>query len=475
MQRFLLVLSVVAVLGPGVALGAKESPSRQVVRKQFEVLAHVDPQQDLNGNVRGFRGYAYLASYAAYNTRCTGSGIRVFDLRNPRRPHRVAAFGGADFDPALQGTYADQVRLQHANMPYFRGDLAAIGLQRCRFPTDGLQGFALYDVTTPARPRQLAIVNTNPSHGSHELWLQAVGDHVYLYTALARSELHTGVPDFQIWDVSKPSTPVKVGQWGIWKNLGIKPAESEFVHSVITNPSATKAYLSYWDFGTVILDIRDPANPVFLGRARDLSKPDYHAHSAALIKHEQVLIDTPEYGRFFNFRGPGYPRFWDISNPAAPRLLTTFVPGSGLEDTTVHDTSVIGNRAYFSWYDRGVYAVDVSSPASPRVLAQFVPPAKLEPDNPFCRDCPFVWEARAYGDYVLASDVNSGLWVLHVRCLVPDVRRMKLAAARVALGRADCRLGRIRSRRRGRVVVSQRPAPGARPAYPGRVSLTLGR
>ena len=480
MQRFLLVLALAAVLGPGLAVGARGSPARPALRKQFEVLAHIDPKQDLNGNVRGFHGYAYLASYAAYGTRCEGSGIRVFDLRNPRRPERVAAFGWADSDPALQGTYADQVRLQHASTPFFRGDLAAIGLQRCRLPSSGTQGFALYDVTDPVRPRQLSIVNTYPSHGAHELWLQAAGNHAYVYTALARSELHTsrdgvtpGIPDFQIWDVSRPTAPVKVGEWGIWTNLGIKPTEDEFVHSVTTNPSATRAYLSYWDFGTVILDISDPSKPVFLGRARDPSKPDYHAHSTALIKHGRVLIDTPEYGRFFNFRGPGFPRFWDISNPAAPRLLTTFVPDSGLGDTTVHDTSVIGNRAYFSWYDQGVYAVDLSSPARPRVIAHFVPPAKLDPDNPFCRDCPFVWEARAYGDYVLASDVNSGLWVLHVRCLVPDVRRMTLRAARSALAKADCRAGRVHGRK-GRVV-SQSPSAGARPAYPGRISLTLAR
>ena len=478
MQRFLLVLAIGAVLGPGAALGAGNGATRPVVPKQFEVLAHVDPKQDLSGNVRGLGSYAYLASYAAYNTRCEGSGIRVFDLRNPRRPKRVSAFGRADSDPALQGTYADQVRLQPVTTPYFRGDLAAIGLQRCRVPSSGTQGFALYDVTDPVHPRQLAIVNTSPSHGSHELWLQAAGDHVYVYTALARSELHTGIPDFQIWDVSNPTVPVKVGQWGIWTNLGIQPTEDEFVHSVITNPSATKAYLSYWDFGTVILDIRDPAHPVYLGRLRDLSKPDSHAHSAALIKQERVLIETPEYGSFFNFpRGRGYPRFWDISKPAAPHLLTTFSPEPGLGESTVHDTSVIGNRAYFSWYDNGVYAVDVSNPAKPRVTAHFVPPAKLDSDNHFCPSCTFVWEARAHRDYVLASDMNSGLWVLHVRCLVPKIIGLGVGRARAALEKADCRLGAVRRTKHlaGAHVVTQRPAPGARPAYPGAVSVSLGR
>jgi hypothetical protein len=227
----------------------------------------------------------------------------------------------------------------------------------------------------------------------------------------------------------------------------------------------------------VILDISDPTRPLYLGRARDPAKPDYHAHSTALIKHERVLIDTPEYGRFFNFHGPGYPRFWDISNPTAPRLLTTFVPESGLTDTTVHDTSVIGDRAYFSWYDKGVYAVGVANPAKPRVIAHFIPPAKLDQDNPFCSDCTFVWEARAYSDYVLVSDVNSGLWVLHVRCRVPKIIGLGIGRARAALKEADCRLGPLPRRKfppRARVV-AQRPAAGARPAYPGTVFVSLSR
>ena len=56
---------------------------------------------------------------------------------------------------------------------------------------------------------------------------------------------------------------------------GTEPAE--FVHSVITNEQATRAYLSYWDLGTVILDISDPAHPEYLGRTNAPA-----SHSAAI-------------------------------------------------------------------------------------------------------------------------------------------------------------------------------------------------
>jgi PASTA domain len=105
-----------------------------------------------------------------------------------------------------------------------------------------------------------------------------------------------------------------------------------------------------------------------------------------------------------------------------------------------------------------------------------VPGAGQNSSNPFCPNCTFVWGIFPYSDYFLASDMNTGLWVLKVRCTVPNVRGLTLARARAALAAADCRTGRItrasRGARRGRVV-AQRPGPGARPRFPAAVRLTV--
>jgi hypothetical protein len=460
-------------------------PTAQSVSRDLEVVGVANPQEDSNGNVWAHRGYAYMASYGNNSSRC-GSGIRVFDLRNPRHPRRVASFGRADSNPALAGAYTDQVRIQEARTPAFRGDLAAVGLQRCRPPFDGsggTRGFALYDVTKPAQPLLLSIVSTLPVNGSHELWLQAVGDRAYLYTALPRAELQgspdgtiPGNPDFRIYDVSDPRNPRQIGQWGIWANLGIKPAWNQFVHSVITNRSATRAYLSYWEFGTVILDISNPTAPVFLARARDPQQTEApHAHSAALAAGGKILVETQEFGRFFGFHGTGYPRFYDLTNERQPKPISIFVP-PGTETSTAHDPKVVGNRLYVSWYDEGVYVLDVRFPRFPRAVGHLVPGAGDNSANPFCPNCTFVWGIFPYKDYFLASDMNTGLWVLKVRCTVPNVRGLTLARARAALASADCRTGRVvraRDRSRGRRVVAQRPGPGARPRFPAAVRLTV--
>jgi hypothetical protein len=65
-----------------------------------------------------------------------------------------------------------------------------------------------------------------------------------------------------------------------------------------------------------------------------------------------------------------------------------------------------------------------------------------------------------------------------VRCLVPKVRGKMLKAARRAIRRANCSLGRVRYARSGRArgrVIAQSPRPGARRPRGTRVSLVVSR
>jgi len=459
------------------------SPARASAGRSVEVLANVNPHEDLNGNIWVHADHAYMGSYGNARTTCQ-SGVRVYSLLNPRRPRRVATF--ARPTGALAGAYTDQVRIKTVRSAAFTGDLAAVGLQRCRPPFDasgGTRGFALFDVTRPSRPRLLSIVDTRPAVGSHELWLQTVGKRAYVFTAIPRAEGFAqspfpSNPDFRIYEVSNPRAPVQVGQWGIWANLGIRPNGNQFVHSVITNAAATRAYLSYWESGTVILDISDPSRPQHVSTLRDPAQLELpHAHSAWLTPDEKVLLETQEFGRFFNFSGTGYPRLFDISDERNPAVIGRYeLPGA--ETSTVHDPKIVGQRAYVSWYDFGVQVLDLSRPSSPRALAHFQPGAGWNPANPWCPACAFVWGVFPNRDYFVASDMNTGLWVAKIRCVVPNVRALTLAVARATLARSDCRTGIVTRKqagasRRGRVI-SQRPRAGAKPSFPSAVRLVVG-
>ena len=128
----------------------------------------------------------------------------------------------------------------------------------------------------------------------------------------------------------------------------------------------------------------------------------------------------------------GFQHFYDVSDPAAPALLADFrlptstqFPPPAPGEYTVHDPKVQGNRAYVSWYSEGVVVLDLADLRQPRKIAQFVPPptrdprgfwglvfgTEQDPDPAF----PFVWGVHVSGRTIVASDINSGLWVFELR------------------------------------------------------------
>lgn len=387
---------------------------------RFEVLAHVKPPGYYSADVVAHRSYAYLSSeYGAQS--CPATGVRVFDLRNVRRPRRVATFG------RIPGTWTEKTIVRRISTPSFTGDLAVTSVQSCR---DGaFHGFALYDVTRPGRPRALARVATEP-RGSHEIWLQRVGRRAYVYTAIIASEILSstngkpGEPDFRIYDVTRPQRPLRRGGWGAWAALGLVPfqdpirrLDGNFVHSIVGD--GARAYLSYWDLGTVVLDVRDPARPRYVGRTRATE----NAHSAWLGPRG-LLVETHE-------TRAGVATLYRRTATGDPVLAGTFAlpdavsrrghrvrglaPVSGLDLTdSVHDAKLQGQTALFSWYAQGVVAADVSDPSRPRFLARFLPRPDEDPERLLCprSRCTAVWGVDVEGDLVVASDMISGLWVL---------------------------------------------------------------
>jgi hypothetical protein len=81
---------------------------------------------------------------------------------------------------------------------------------------------------------------------------------------------------------------------------------------------------------------------------------------------------------------------------------------------------VVSTTLYASWYSDGIRVLDVSDPTNPTEIAYFVPPAGHNPVKPPQRgvlsQMPQVWGVYydAERDVVLASDMNTGLWILRV-------------------------------------------------------------
>jgi hypothetical protein len=392
------------------ALGAALLAFSPASVHRIRPLGHANPGGGYSADVFVHKGFAYLSSW--HGKSCPSQGVRVYSLSNPAQPRRVATFADASSDIAVRGTWTEKTIVQHVTTPSFTGDVAAVSFQNCP-GTNSYRGFGLYDVTNPRAPKQLSLVRTDPG-GSHEIWLQAVGRRAYVYTAIPLAEFpgHPPSPGFRIFDATDPHHPVEVGSWIAPDNLRAGKIGT-FVHSVRVNPAATRAYLSYWNLGTVILDISKPAHPTYLGRTTDRQTS---AHSTAISPNGKVMIETHE-------TTGGRPSFWDISKPRKPRLLSVFKPPARLVAAArargaagftlgVHDPKIIGHRAYFSWYALGVLVADISNPRHPRFVAQFLPPSTRDPEKEFCGSgsCTYTWGVYPTRKYVVAADIVGGLW-----------------------------------------------------------------
>lgn len=375
-----------------------------------------DGVKNTTGDVYGYKGYAYLGTHSANGG---GGGVRVFDMKNPSKPEEVSHFA------AIPGTWQEKVIVKSVNTEHFKGDLAAVSVQKLnRLDPNSKGGFVLYDVTNPVEPKELGFwEDTSGSRGTHELYLTVQGNNVYVLTANCYADLysHGEKMDVNIVDVSNPTKPTAVYAFDprdhiaevtdanydgySWTDeAGVK--RTAFAHSVKTDETGKTAFLSYWDLGTIILDISDAANPVYLGRTDFANNVQGAAHSMDLAKGGTVLVETREvFGptRDGFESAYGYTMLYDIKDKTNPKLLSTFrtdftekIPGGA----TVHDPKVHGNTLYLSHYSGGVRTVDITDPASPVETGMYIPSKSN------------IWGVFVDRNYVLASDIGSGLKVL---------------------------------------------------------------
>jgi hypothetical protein len=400
--------------------------------RRFRVVGHSTAGGGgFHADVWGHRGFAYLGVWGADAEHCPASGVKVVDIRHPRHPRLVARLA----NPA--GTTAEDIVVRTVHTPGFRGDLAVTGIQRCAEGTGVFRGLSFWDVTRPTRPRQLGRWRApDDERGCHEVDLvQRPDGQVLAGCALIFAELPgvgASVREVRLIDVTDPRAPRQAGAWSLGRDLGLDPTQGvgcvpvAFAHSVRFFDRGRTVYVSYWDAGTINLDITNPAHPRFVGRAV-ITPPDEDGdnHSMTLARGGRVMVINPE--DFSPVDCPDNPEFdgwgevylYDNRDPAHPRFLSSFsTPNSRSARTdgfySVHNTEVVnGDQAFSSWYTDGIVWWQIGTGGAATMRGQFVPPAAPDPQGLF-PTIPIVWGVypdRA-SDLILASDINSGLWIL---------------------------------------------------------------
>ncbi len=270
--------------------------------------------------------FAYTGTF---NSPCGGepdAGIFIWDVHNPNDVVQ------AGFIASPTGSRTNDVRVATMNS----GDILVHSNESC---DGGPGGFEIWNVNDPANPIHLgsarsddvnATINAHPilgpfvqDAGVHNLWLFTQGGRDY-----AAAVFETWFGNFQIWDITDPTAPVRVGFWGAeficdpsaspcsadpanetdagllfgevvnWMLGGFGASSNRLLHDITISDDGSRAYLSNWDAGLVLLDISDPANPSFISTALDPLNGsldgEVNSHAAWPNADGSVVVETEE-------------------------------------------------------------------------------------------------------------------------------------------------------------------------------------
>jgi hypothetical protein len=272
------------------------------VARNFKVLGHHDlGMSETNADVWVHGNFAYVGTW---QVPCNGRGVKIVDVSKLRKPELIGTLA------AREGTSAEDMVVRRVSTPFFKGDLMAVGIQRCDFENPDLDsqefGLQLWNVTNPYAPE--FITEFGVGHGAggvHELDMFQRGGHVYALVAHPFGEWFdpAGHGDFMIVDVTNPNLPVMTADWGAGANRftpgpfwGQGSFGATFGHSARASANGRKAYVSYWDLGILTFDISDVTNPVLLTRTTFKPWEDGDAHSMTPYKgkRKRFILENDE-------------------------------------------------------------------------------------------------------------------------------------------------------------------------------------
>lgn len=250
--------------GPG-EWGKIELVSKAIVTNQDDLVADValDPSHD----------YAYLAHWGEPDCavpsekggkKSPDAGVWVIDISDLENPREVGFIPSSQDSRPGEGLQAAVITTS-----FFSGTILATNNEQCG--PQGKGGVTLYDVSNPHKPKLLSKHFGDrgfaDSNDIHNVFIWDAGDRAY---AVMVDNFET--TDVDILDITNPRRPRLIADINLNDYIegGVDQPElgltDSFLHDMVVKQIDGRwiMLLSYWDGGFVMLDVTDPARPVYI-------------------------------------------------------------------------------------------------------------------------------------------------------------------------------------------------------------------
>ena len=246
--------------------------------------------------------------------------VKEADPKSPVKGDVANTYVLAGFDPADAGfEYRTNVSGRDVYVDVAR---------QLAFVAGGAQGLQIFDVSDPFKPFRVGGYNT-------------AGEACAVYVFGNTAYVADGTAGFQIIDVTNAANPARLGGFDT-----AGAARDVYV-------SGATAYVADDDAGLQIFDVTDPANPSLLGGFDTAGQAN------------GLYVDVANNLVYVADGDAGF-QVIDVTDPANPVLA------GGLNTTgTSRSVYVSGTTAYVADDDSGLQIIDVTNPAIPATLGRY--------------------------------------------------------------------------------------------------------
>lgn len=257
-------------------------------------------------DVAVFGKYAYLAARRLNTDPCGTGGFYTVDVSDPKHPQEIS------FTAFPAGSYPGEgMQVISLDTASFKGDVLVTNNEICSAAPEAVGGMSIFNVTDPTNIVPLAIGKGDFNDGTqtvanqeHSVFAWQASNRAF---AMMSDDEEQSIGDVDIMEITDPANPILIAETSIsdWPNAEVGAnGQTVFNHDMVVKKIRGHwiGLLSYWDSGWVILNLDDPANPVFVDdstypdpeKLLGFTPPEGNAHQGEWTVNNKYIVGTDE-------------------------------------------------------------------------------------------------------------------------------------------------------------------------------------